>query len=755
MAFDLQRLRKWLGIGIVAVIAVVALFVLYGRYRIRRAVQELPQKMGVDVKQSTEGFTLSKSEGGRTLFTISAKKAVQYEQGGRAELHGVNIVVYGREADRFDQIYGADFSYNPSSGDIQAKGEVHIDLESDTSGPVRPDQAPPKELKNPIHLKTSGVVFNQKTGFAATNELIDFRVPQATGTAKGATYDSKNNVLVLRSAVRLRTAGPESANITAERGIISKDPRRAVLDVVHLERANGSLDAGQVTVFLRDDNSVDHMVATGDVRARGRQNSTVRAPRAEAFMSANLLRHAVLSGGVTFDQGGPSPSHGTAGRILLDFGPHDQLANIRAVDKVSLTEQQKSSGHSPQVVEIAAPAISSSVSGGKMGRAQTSGASQISIRPLDPIPAHPTDADATTVITAGQFDLVFEGNHMKQLHGSPDARIVSSVPGQPDKVSTSRDLTAAFDAGGGISSLLQVGDVHYIEGQRTATAQRARYSPGDGVLVLTGAPRVSEGGLQTTAQTIRFERRSGDATAEGDVKTTYNEPRQQPGGAPPAAGAMFSSGDPIHVTAASMLAHRATATARYTGGARLWQGANIVQAPVITFDRDHHDVLAQGSASQAVSTVFVQTDKSGKLTPVNVNASRLTYTEALRKARFEGGVIVKGADLTVQADHADVFLLPRAAKTQAAGPSGVSQVEHMVAEGHIAITESTRTARGERLTYNPADGKFVLTGGPPSIFDAEHGTISGDSLTFFSRDDKVVVGSSGSSRTVTQTRVTK
>ncbi len=748
MPLDVQRLRQWLGIGIIAMVAVVAMFILYGRYRIHRAIREVPQKIGVDVKQSTEGFTLSKSEGGRTLFTISAKKAVQYEQGSRAELHDVNILVYGRESNRFDQIYGSDFSYDPQSGDIRAQGEVHIDLQADAGGPVRPDQTPPAELKNPIHLKTSGVVFNQKTGFAATNELIDFRVPQATGSAKGAIYDSKNNVLTLQSAVRLKTTGPEGADIIAQHGIITKDPRRAVLEVVHVERQRGSMDADRVTIFLRPDNSVERIVGNGDVRVYDGRSGSIQTPVAEASFTGNVLRGALLSGGVVFERGGPSPSHGRAGRVALDFGPHNQLARVRALDDVRISEQQKRAGGSPQVVEIAAPAISSALANGKLDKAQTTGAAQITIRPLNGVAAgaRATEADATTVITAGQFDLVFDHDRMKLLHGAPDARIVSAVPGQPDKVSTSRDLTVAFDPAGGISSLLQVGDVHYSEGPRTATGQRARYSPSDGVLVLTGAPRVSENGLITTAQTIRFDRNSGEATAEGEVKTTYNESRQ-----PGAAGPLLSSSDPIHVTAARMAAYRSLATARYSGGARLWQGANIVQAPVITFDRERHDVTAQGSADKPVSTVFVQADSGGKVSPVNVTGKQLYYTDVQHKARFEGGVVLKGAEVTVEADHADVFLLPRGQK---AGGGSASQVERVVAQGHVEISQPDRNARGETLTYLPEEGKFVLTGGPPSIFDAEHGAISGDSLTFYRTGGKVVVGSSGSSRTVTQTRVT-
>ena len=47
--------------------------------------------------------------------------------------------------------------------------------------------------------------------------------------------------------------------------------------------------------------------------------------------------------------------------------------------------------------------------------------------------------------------------------------------------------------------------------------------------------------------------------------------------------------------------------------------------------------------------------------------------------------------------------------------------------------------RSQKLVYTAADDKFVLTGGPPSIFDAEQGKITGVSLTFFRHDDRVLV----------------
>ena len=183
MPLEPKRLRRWFAAAAILVGAISLAYYLYARIHVWRAIESTPGKMGIDVQQSTRGFTLSKSENGRTIFTVHASIAVQYKEGGRAELHDVSILVYGRRSDRFDQIHGDTFEYDPNSGDIIANGEVAIDLEGDAQGPVRPDQAAPLELKNPVHLKTSGLKFNQKTGAAETHEAIEFHVSQLSGTA--------------------------------------------------------------------------------------------------------------------------------------------------------------------------------------------------------------------------------------------------------------------------------------------------------------------------------------------------------------------------------------------------------------------------------------------------------------------------------------------------------------------------------------------------------------------------------------------
>src|SRR3989442_12359334 len=155
MPIPTSHLRRWFAMAAIFVCFVVTGTYFYARHRVQNALQQVPEKIGLNIQQSAQGFTVSRSEQGRTLFKIQASKAVQFKQGGRAELHDVTITLYGRDSSRFDQIYGADFEYDPQSGDVTAKGEVQIDLEANPRGLATPDQTVPEELKNPFHLRTT------------------------------------------------------------------------------------------------------------------------------------------------------------------------------------------------------------------------------------------------------------------------------------------------------------------------------------------------------------------------------------------------------------------------------------------------------------------------------------------------------------------------------------------------------------------------------------------------------------------------
>ncbi len=767
MPIQVPRLRRWLVLAAGLLCLVVAGAYVHRRRQAREVLKQIPAKMNLNIQQTAEGFKVSKSEQGRTLFTVQASRAVQFKTGGRAELHHVTITLYGRDASRYDQIYGDDFAYDPLTGDVTAQGEVRIDLEANPEGLLKPDQSKPEDMKNPIHLVTHDLVFNQKTGNAFTRGKVELRMPQATGSAMGIHYTAKDNVLTLDSQVNLVLSGARRGTLQATRAVITKEPRQAVLEEPRLADGAQKMQARRATLFLRDDNTVDHVVARDDVQVQIAGKSPVQARAGNAEFTVNQaqdgLSRAVFHGDVQIESKGDRSSRVNAGRIQVDFASRNRVSKIHAEENVKLVEgasagpgpslatkvadgaagvPARRDGEAAQQIEITAPAIDFFMAKGKgLDHAETLGAARIAILPAN-------GDGSSTAVTAGNFQAKFAANgRLSSVHGAPEAKVVNTTPGQPDRTSTSDQIEATFLPAGGIEAIVQQGNLAYSDGERQAHADRARYTPADQMLVLTGSPRITDKGLATTADTLRMNRGTGDAVAEGNVKTTYSDLREQPN------GALLAGASPIHVTARSMTAHRDSASATYSGDVRLWQDANVVEAHDIEFDRDRRSIVARGNG-RPVSTALVQIDKSGKVTPISITSTRLTYTDDQRRAQFEGGVTAKGADVIVIAEHVDAYLAARSQNASGA-MKGQGQLDRLVAEGNVLVQEPGRKATGNQLTYMVADDKFVLSGGTPSIFDAERGKIRGDSLTFFRRDDRVLVEGKDSSPTVTQTRVAR
>jgi lipopolysaccharide export system protein LptA len=738
MPLDRKRVRTLFAASAVLIVLIVFGIYIRGILRANHDVPRVTKSIPPNVLQSASGFNLSKSEGGKTLFTLHAASVQQFKEGGKAALHDVSIIVYGRNQDRSDQIYGSDFSYDPEKKIVTAEGDVRIDLEADTPSPGS-NQTSATETRNLIHVKTSGLTFNENTGIAQTPALIEFRVPEANGSAVGAVYDSHGGVLTLKSAVKIVTTGKRKATITGRTATITKDPSKVFLQSAKVEEPQNTISADRVTVFMREDNNIDRVTAAGNLQAirTGPKGYNMHAAEGEMTMAdANQARSGSVSGGVTFAGQGDSPAEGKAEKVFLTFGPENRVTKARAEDSVQLKQ-----GPPGKSQELHASAVDLFVA--KDGRRLEKG--NTSSGPAEIV--MDKNGEKTT-ISAGRFETTFnDRNRPSSLYGTPDTKIVDAAPGKPDRILTARELRAKFNDQGEIVSAEQTGDFHYQEGTQTATAERADYRAADETIILSGSPRVVDSATGTlTADSIQLNRKTRNAFAQNNVKTTYTGLKAQPN------GAMLGGSDPVHVTGTSVTASTATGVAHYTQG-RLWQGANIVEAPNITFDRNHRSLQAQGSQAGRVASVFVQKGKDGKLTPVNVTSDRLSYVDSERKAVFSGRVLVKAEDTTINADHVDVILLAKGAQSE---NQSASQLDRIVAQGDIRIQQAGRKATGNQLIYTVADDKMVLTGTEghrPSIFDAERGEISGDSLTFFTHDGRVQVGSGETSQTQTPTRI--
>ncbi|HYX52803.1 MAG TPA: LPS export ABC transporter periplasmic protein LptC, partial [Candidatus Limnocylindrales bacterium] len=501
MPVDPKILRRLFASGAVLAILVAAFFYLRGIIKTSRVTEKLPENIPANVERSGQGFTFSQSQGGKTLFTVHAANFQQYKDGGKAELHDVSITVYGREENRSDYIYGSSFRYDQKSGDISADGEVHIDLDANSSAVSSGASggAPsPQESRTLIHVKTSGLTFNRNTGIAKTKEKIEFRVPGANGSAVGANYDSHTNVLALKSNVRLVSTEKEKGTIEGQSATVTKDPRRIVLDHARIQQPPRTMTADKLTVLLKDDNTIDRILGAGQVHAvgEGAKPFEVSAPAGEVLMSgANQPRLATISGGVTFETRGESPAAGKADRVELNFASKGQISKARLSGGVELNQ-----GPADKTQTLKATTLDLFLAGGKrLDHAVTSdGPAQIVMNQTKP-------QKSNTAISAGQFTAKFTAqNRLSSLYGSPEAQIVSSTGGQPDRTAHARELNAQFTSKGDISSADLNGDFQYQQAQQTATAESAHYNPADESFVLTGSPRLTDSGMSLTANRVEL-----------------------------------------------------------------------------------------------------------------------------------------------------------------------------------------------------------------------------------------------------------
>ena len=96
-----------------------------------------------------------------------------------------------------------------------------------------------------------------------------------------------------------------------------------------------------------------------------------------------------------------------------------------------------------------------------------------------------------------------------------------------------------------------------------------------------------------------------------------------------------------------------------------------------------------------------------------------------------------------------------AAQKRSPSTPGAQQISRAIGTGGVIVDQAGRRATAERGEYTASDGKFVMTGGDPTLYDSTEGTTKGRQLTFYLADDTIIVDSENGSRTLTKHRVEK
>jgi lipopolysaccharide export system protein LptA len=703
----IERLRTLVIAAGVLLVATLGVFLAIGKFRNPFKLRDLPKKLGLNIQQEANGYTFSHALGGHEHYKIHASKEVQYKN-NRMELHQVVIELYSDDGKRVDRIAGDEFDYDETAKTARATGAVDITLMR--PGPEQAEEmkeAAPKDKKlarglapmtashgdanDVIHVKTSGLTFDENTGVATTAERVDFSTAQASGNSMGATYDSQQGFLVLDRSVELAAKrNGEPVTIHAAHLEFMRDTDICKLQMATAEYRGGQASAAEAKVLFRDDGTAEHLDAMGGFNATTSTGSHLQAPKAAMDLDEkNQPQHAHLEGGVTMDSvKGARTVHGTSPTADVAFSPQGELRHAHLERGVTMqsveTGEQVVSGRqlntrksrtwrSPvadvEFREAAKGQVEPATIHGFGGVTIDSATQRDGAAPLpskliaDEVSGEFGPASALKSFTgvghASMEQTSANGTWQSASGDRLNAQLVDAqlandreqgAKGPRDQGNKGAREQGSAGKTGAEDVQSAVLDGHVVLLQRPAAKTGAQPQPemratsghatyeGDGQwLHLTVSPRVVDGGMELTAGKIDITRATGDAFARGNVKATWTNTQNAANQAPQSTVALGGH-DPAHVIADEAHLHQLTGEVEFDGNARLWQDANSVEGPVIVLDREKHTLTARSAGAAAPVNVVL-------LSAGNAGAGKAQGGERNGRSNQPSVIRVRGGDL--------------------------------------------------------------------------------------------------------------
>jgi lipopolysaccharide export system protein LptA len=676
--FTIERLRTLVLAAGVLLVGSLVVFLARGKLKNPLNLKELPQRLGVNITADASGFTLDHAFGGQSRYRIHASKAVQYKD-NHAILKDVKIELFGADGSRVDRIEGAEFEYDSKNNTASASGPVAITLmrpgvapaivPASTAGKTESVKAKTTPIasaaetaeRGQIHVNTSGLTFDTKSGVATTSAHVDFSMVQGSGSSMGASYDSKEGSLVLDKAVELNTLrSGKTVVLHAQHAEFERESHLCRLHAATASYRGGEATAGDANILFRDDGSAVRLDAMNGFNMLTATGGHIWAPKGFMdFDEHNQPRHGHLEGGVKMDStrqaedgAGERRSRATSPTADLEFTEKGELRHAHMERGVEMQSEALSEGsNGPLRVSRTWKSPLADVDFRDNGHGQAVPATIHGVQGVvvtgesqrGKAPPEPSRLAADDV--TGQFG---QDSALTAMTGTGSASVEETNAAGTRQTSTGDRLEAHFvqggQAGGKGGALSGQGgtgqiqsailDGHVVLTQEPAAkpgaaevqaplrawAGRAVYDGAGEWLHLTVNPRVEDGGLQMTADKIDVSHESGDAFVHGNVKATWLDAGKagQQGnladgrGDTGRGGVALGGPGPAHVVAEeAQLRHVAgggSSVATFRGRARLWQQANSVAGPVIVLDREKQTLVATSTdLAEPVNAVLLST----------------------------------------------------------------------------------------------------------------------------------------------------
>jgi lipopolysaccharide transport protein LptA len=751
---EAARYARWsaiLALALVSVTGAVYLRRFWGEYRDRK---NAPAAAPADVDRQSSGITFSKVDGDLTIFTVQASKSINFKGKDDSHLEDVRITIFGKMGARHDVLHTQSCQY--SSENISCSGIVQIEMQSAAESASGASPA--------MTVETRGVSFDRASGFAQTKQPVKFLFPNGTGQAVGVEYRSDEGTLRLLKDIQLVVVPPGASYV---KGSVKGERPKTEENAVRITGRSLVFDRGSRTMNLAGP-------AQAEIGAQKLTGGEMDLALNESFHAQRL----VVTGGAMSNRPELTSASGrgstglVADKMTAEFAPEGWVARVAATGAVKGKLQNSAENdevsaedaklemwprvNEPKMVELIGNVdMKTRTAPGSDVRTLQTGALRVEFqagKANHPVKAETlsagtmewtegvstgSDAKARTKLQADKLAVDFgaEGK-ASAVMATGNVATERALAGKPLQSAKAMNGTAQLAHGGGWTQMELQGSVRLKEGERSAKAEHAVFLRSAQSATLTGEATVSDRATQTYAQRIIFLQSTGEIRGEGGVRSTDFSSK---------GNALQLAATPINLSSDSMQANTKTGRAIYTGHARMWQGETVVEADAIELVKDTKEVQATGN----VRGVFPQMSRKGSVL-WHVSAGSMIYGDTQSRAHLEQGASVQSADQRIRAEAMDLFFT----RTGTGKTGGVSQqISRAVGTGGVVVEQGGRRGTADRGEYTAVDGKFVLSGGSPTLFDSVNGTTTGRELTFFFADDTIIVDSENGSRTVTKHRV--
>jgi len=721
--------------------------------------QKAPPPLAENQERQSIGLTVSKNEGDRTIFTVQASKSTDLKGQDMSLLEEVKVTVFGKLGDRHDVIRSRSCRYAKTGGGVECSGLVVFDLESAADAAKTQQNSAAKP--NLIHIETSGVTFNAKSGKAETSQPVKFTLPNGDGEGVGATYLSEDGVLRLEKDARvtLHQTGPLAAGkkpnapptdvvmhgTSMEMG---KKARKVVLaGPATATTPTQQLSAGQMTMLLDEQNRAQTLMAepgalnqTPELVSHGGKGPTGTGTLHADLMTAQLAPEGWVR---TIDATGNVQGKSESGEMQADSGNAEMWPRVNQAKLLILRGNVHVNELDPKTrmwKKLTTNALQMSFAGGKPGEPNPLQHAETLARGTMEWSDTPT---SQSKLSADKLAVDFgAAGKAKDLVATGKVDTERKLEGRPIQTATAANGDAQLDAGGSWTQMTLRGNVHLKEDERNGEAQQAVFARVAQTTVLTGQAMVRDESSETRATKITFHQETGDIEAEGKVRSTDLGNQK--------SSVQFSSA-PSNVTSEHMVGNSKTGRALYTGHARLWQGPSVLEADSIELLRDTRVLNAKGNVRAVFPKESSDSNKGKDSKLWRTSSASLTYWDTENRAHLEKNVVVQSDNEQMKAPQLDVYFAREPdPKTGSPGPSKISRA---VGTGGVEVVQEDKRGTAERGVYTAEDDRFVLSGGTPTLYDEDGGKTTGRELTFNIADDTIIVDSGNGTRTLTRHRV--